>query len=373
MKIAILCWDVAGPGGLNTFMHGIHEAAEAVHDTCARFHMSEWKAFDRRFYVGSRSKPMGHNILTVEGDLSYHPKHIDENAAYINKVFDVVLLITLTTHPTKNQPEPVHIPFLAKIHKPIYACICDGLWPVYHDFAMATLPYITTPLFSANPSYTTAIPPEIPSVDLPYFLLPDPDIQRVDGPARLMWSSQWKPLKGIRQFLSALKSVRPETLVDLYGSGIEYFQTRSTHLFFDVVGENFVHPEYSGIGRAGYYGHVPLEDIPRALAKSTFMADWHGISPKFPAYTKGSFNNTLIEALYYGAMPVLAEQMLKSAVPPEFFLTVNKSTADRLGDLLADKSTVATDPERRYAAKRWVLETHTAEIGYRKMREVMCS
>jgi glycosyltransferase involved in cell wall biosynthesis len=373
MRLAILCWDVAGPGGLNTFMHGIHKAAELDGDTCYRFHVSDWVAFDRRFYAGSKTKNMGHNHLTVEGDLSMAPAHIDSNARYLEKNFDVVILITLTPHPTKNQPDPIHIPFLAKINIPIYGCICDGLWPSYHDFAMATLAYTQLPLFSANRSYQTSIPPEVPSKNLPYFLLPDPEIHRTEGPTRLIWSSQWKPLKGIRLFLAALKSVRPDILIDLYGGGIDYFQTRSTHLFFDVVGENFVHTEYSGIGRAAYYGHVPLKAIPRALSKAHFMADWHGISPKFPAYTRGSYNNTLIEALYYGALPVLAEQMLNSDVPKEHFLTVSKSNCSRLGDLLADKTELARNPERAYAARQWVLRTHTAEIGYQQMREVLCS
>ncbi len=153
----------------------------------------------------------------------------------------------------------------------------------------------------------------------------------------------------------------------MYNNGIEYYYIRrdnpnwKKHVAdYFGFGENTLSLLRS---RANFFGCVSENEIPEVLAGAGYMCDFQGYGkPKYAAYTQGSYNHTMIEALYYGCVPVVHSNATKR-LPAELVVCV-----DDLRDYPAAILDYGTDrPARKKAAREYVLQNHSAEKLYARM------
>jgi hypothetical protein len=198
-----------------------------------------------------------------------------------------------------------------------------------------------------------------------------------------VWVNQWKEIKGVSLFLAEVPRIPGR--VELYNCGISYYQLRTTKEWKQAVGVNHRDPDYGGEGRAEYFGWVPLEQVMQVLMRSWFSVNLQGITAAPPqksllgdfvynprsVYALGSFNNTETEALYWGAVPVVHEQVLRSEIPRDLFLTVKR--ASEIPPLLRSKDaqSFARSTARRAAARRWVMDYHNPQKVYARVKELL--
>ena len=142
---------------------------------------------------------------------------------------------------------------------------------------------------------------------------------------------------------------------------------------------------FDGNGKATYYGWVPLDKTPEIYSRAWFSVNLQGITARpgktslfgsvvadpHAVYSGGSWNNTESESLYYGAIPVLHKQVLKSNLPKNLILTVER--AEELPDLLArkDLKSWVFDLNRVMEARCWVQQHQDPVRLYREMKEAL--
>lgn len=373
MRVACLAWDVAGPGGINTGLSGMKYAANRAGDSFVRLLCKNWVSFDRRLYDKPQTMNMGHNHLTIDADISFHTRFVKTNADWLNSNFDAVMLSYLTPHPTKNYPEPLHFELLDAIKLPIIGRVTDGMWDSYAEWGAYVAQKCIKVLVS-NESYMIAVPAFVDAIAMPYFtIFKNPEeVVRKDEHSTLLWSSQWKIMKGLVPFLNALTGVPEDIPIDLCGCGIDYYQLRQSDIFRNAVGENYKDPEFSGNGRAMYYGFIRAEQMPDFYRRAGWTVDWHGLRPgRYPAYQNGSYNNTFVEALYYGALPIVADQMKKSKVPRHLYIPTPEARTHYLGNMLARTRGAMQDPVRVAQSREWAMDNHGAERGWAIIRSLL--
>jgi predicted transcriptional regulator with HTH domain len=181
---------------------------------------------------------------------------------------------------------------------------------------------------------------------------------------RLVWLPQWKNIKGIHKFFRGVPElVKAGFNVGLYNNGIEYYKLRLTEEWKKTVDwDHFVGEGGTRTVPAGpvqFWGCLPLESMPEVLLGAAFMADFQGHSAKHAAYLNGSYNSTIVEALYYGTVPVVHSNMLKSDIPSELLLAV-----DKIEDYPeAVRKFRLKDYDRRWA-REYVEDSHNADRLY---------
>jgi hypothetical protein len=163
----------------------------------------------------------------------------------------------------------------------------------------------------------------VQTVYIPFIPIGKPsEKERIEN--RVVWMPQWKNVKGIKPFFDGVPRLLDKGYeVKLYNSGIEYYNMRKENGWKKVVGKDFFAPQYSGKGLATYYGWVSVERRAKILSRAGFMADFQGHRAKYKAYRRGSYNNTIVEALYYGCVPVVHKNLLRSAIPDNLVLPIS--------------------------------------------------
>lgn len=381
MKVAAIYWPTSSVGGINTELRAFHDEATRRKDT---FHVLRSGLIKKQPCEYGYRKLIrgGDTFITIDGEASHHPNVVANTVEYLNKNYDRLYLAFLCPHPTKDYgTEPHFLKMLEGFKKPITARVTDGYWETYAEWATLTAkmvghvtvsqPAFAKPLLELSDGASR----RIHSSWFP-FSAREPKVIDLYGkklkPERAkkpltVWTSQWKAIKGIHKLLPYFPQIKTD--VELYSNGILYYQLRTTPEWKAAVGTDHFggttpSGAFSGDGRAPFYGYIPLEDIPTVLSRAWFMIDLMGIGkPKNKVYTEGSFNNTTVEALYYGACPILHEQASK-VVPRDIALFVNE--ASEVPALTNDKikQAFATSPKRQEAARKWVAQNFAAKKVY---------
>jgi hypothetical protein len=355
-------------GGINTTFQTLRDVALSRGDTFHILASDPQKSKQPGLFPKRKQVRGGDTFITIDGQAPHHPSNVAASVRFLRD-YDLVITSYISPHPTKAYGnEPLFMPLLEGLRAAgirMVGYIHDAYWETYKVFGELALPLMEKtmvcqpaygdPLVKAGYPVSPAFVPFRP-------ILPEgadePVVAR--DPKLVAWIPQWKNIKGVRKFFQGV----PEALsrgyrVEMYGNGIEYYKMRLEPSWAEVVGVDHFAPKYSGAGGAEFFGCVPLTQIADVLSRASFMPDFQGHSSKWQAYKEGSYNHTIIEALYYGAVPVVHPNMLKSAIPAELLLPV--SDLPRWADVVAQHHPTAMDRAR---AREFVLDSHSADKLY---------
>lgn len=368
MKIAAIYWPTSSVGGINTELVNLRKAAEAVGDRFDVLVSANQKTKRPGLFPQPKLIRGGDTFITVHGEAPHHPKNVGDTLDWIRENYDAIYFAYLCPHPNKAYGnEPNWIPLYRDTGLPIVSRITDGYWDTYAEWGKAALQYPRLTQVSniayGRPLEEAGLP--VRSSTFPHWFEPLAE-NRSDDPL-LVWTSQQKAIKSFHRFLPTVPDLKAK--VEIYSCGILYYQLRSGDDWKRAIRKDHF-KGYDGRGHADYFGYVPLDRMPEILGRSWAMTDYQGMGrPKNRAYTQGSYNNTTIEALAYGSVPVLAEQARLSAIPPDLFFTV-EDAADLPGRL-SEVWEMSLDPDRRTRARKWVEEHHGADKVYREIKEAL--
>jgi hypothetical protein len=379
MRIAALYFPTSSVGGINSVLVALRSQALDEGDDFDVIESGAQATVSAEKFPAPTLIRGGDTFITIHGRASHHPAQIDYTVSWLERNYDALYFAYICPHPTKDYPEPLFLPLYTACRLPKVAFITDAYWTTYEEWAARCLPHVER-CFVTNPAYAEPILAAgypVEAAHTPFYPLPvDPEVGRAEEPY-VVWTSQWKQIKCVNQFVPAIPAISTVAKLDLFSNGIRYYQMRCQNpdkrdpLYADwyrAVGtDHFGGPEFNGTGKADFYGYQPLEMIPNILSVAWWMFDWQGLrKPKHAAYLNGSYNCTAIEALYYGACPVLAEQARKSSLPKDTFLTI--SSPDQSAALIYESASFALNPDRQAHARDYVERVHHARVLYGKIK-----
>lgn len=374
LRIAAIYWDTSSVGGIatgaKTFRIAARQAGDTLHVVrCARFSAKNIRTYDKPTFIRG-----GDTYIEIDAECSHHPRYAKETIEWLEKNYDVLLFLFPCPHPTKAYGnEPMFLPLYTDCALPKIMRISDAYWSTYAEWGQIALDN-SDYAFVNQHAYRESLRgfgdayERVEVVPKPFTPLPVP-IESQDGQATplLVWPNQWKAIKGTKKFIQGAPDVPAKIEQEYYSCGIEYYNLRSTaewEMAIDI--DHF--KGYDGLGTAQYFGFVSMEHMAQVYSRAWYTADFQGHSAKYEAYKMGSYNNTTVEALYYGALPILHTQALKSVVPQHLFTTVeNITTYPSL--FTTDLADMSRDPLRRTQAREWVLDVHGAAAIYARIMD----
>lgn len=360
-RVAAIYWPTSSVGGINTELVNLRRAAKRVGDDFFVLRSGDHSRIRPGLFPKRKLIRGGDTFIYIDGEASHHPNQIQDTLSFIHSEFDRVYFAFLCPHPTKAYNEPRFLPMYSECILPCTARVTDGYWKAYEDWGEKCLPYcdaitVSQPAFAGHFSH-----PKVKASRFPF--RPVKATEKRSEKPLTVWTSQWKAIKGIQHLLPHLHRLNHQ--VELYSNGILYYQLRSTRDWQDNIGADHF-AGFNGEGRAEFFGYVELKEIPNILSRAWFMIDLMGSGkPRNHVYTQGSFNNTTVEAAYYGCCPVLHSQA-RAVVPSTIALFVDN--ADEIPGLLNSRKArdFAVDPRRVKRAKQWVKENFDAVKIYRE-------
>lgn len=362
MRIACLYWPTSSVGGIATEVKTFQREAWNRGYTFSVL-VSAPRPTHKPQFIPPTLIRGGDTFIEVNGYAPHHPKNVDATVKFLRTYFDRVYLAYLCPHPTKNYgDQPQFLELLRKlvnVGMPITARITDGYWESYEEWGEAAMNY-TDLVTVSHPAYAKNVPTDRCAVKTSRFPFEPFQFKTMkDTKPLTVWTSQWKAIKGIHKLLPHIPEI--PTRVEMYSNGIMYYQLRQTEEWKRVVGQDHFAPEFSGNGRAEFFGYIPLEKVAEVYQRAWYMIDLQGHGkPLYEVYKQGSFNNTTVEALYYGAVPVLHKQVLNSDIPKECILTVEDAmeVPRTITQNLAES--YVFDPKRVDRAREWVMDNYAA-------------
>lgn len=401
MRIACVYWWTPSVGGIATHLNTLRAAAIREGDAFDILHSKAWKRKSPCVFGGRKWVAGGDTKIWVDGEVPQNA----EGAKFLEDNYDAVLYGFICPHRAKGYPEPAFRP-LYDVDLPKAAWVMDGYWDEYADWAEPLLPRLRA-VFCPQENYAIPLrrsvaslgpvkarsgerlggsgrkgsaavgppidgkrgPSGVPRVVIsPFPFLPPrgPAAPRAKRPL-LVWPNQWKEIKGLSRFLRAVPDIDPGVDVELYSCGIRYYQLRTTDLWRDAVGEDkFL--GFHGDGRAPYFGNVDLPVIHMALQRAWFTVNLQGITARKETYKSGSYNNTEVEALWFGALPILHTSAAGTPIPENLYYVVKggEEIPDAIRDAIG--TGYALDPDRQAAARDFVRERHMAGPRYLELR-----
>ncbi|MGB5686407.1 MAG: hypothetical protein WBM35_11375 [Candidatus Electrothrix sp.] len=372
-KIAGIYWDTSSVGGIateaETFRRIAAESGDLLHVLRSPCAVSKAPIL----YPEPKLIRGGDTFIYIDGEISHHPNQVEASIDFLHENYDGLLFIFPCPHATKAYGnEPHFLPFYTDTWLPKVMRILDAYWSTYAEWgelcaAECNTIFVNQPAY-AEPLKGSPLYDKIVLTKKPF--LPFKNDLFVDRNTDLLiWPNQWKAIKGIKPFLKTIPLLPEWMQIEMYSNGIEYYQQRQgVDWLMAVRWDHF--KGFDGLGRADFYGYVTLTEMAKAYARATWTVDFQGHAVKYEAYKQGSYNNTTVEALYYGALPILDFQATKSPVPNDLFYTVDSPLG--LPDLdwlrLREK---ACDPGRRAKAREWVLDFHSAAKVWKTTMEGM--
>lgn len=369
MKIAAIYWPTSSVGGINTLFESLRKTAHSQGDEFDVLRCGNLKTIKPQKFSEPQLIRGGDTFITIHGDCSHHPDQIEGTIKWLEENYDAVYFGYLCPHQNKAYGDvPVFMPMYTQLKLPKVSCIVDAYWDSYADWAIPCFPHIKRTLVSqiayAEPLIKMGMPVE--AIKAP--ITPKLDIQSTRSNESLtVWTSQFKTIKGIDKLMPHIPAINEVTKFEMYSNGILYYQIRETDEWKNAVGVDRF-KGFNGHGKAEFFGYVETHQIPEILTRAWFMIDLQGVGkPKHEAYRNGAYNYTTIEALLYGACPILHAQAAKSIIPKEFFLTVENPKD--IAALIQCQSDFALNPYRIERARDWVLNTHSDKAMYNTIKE----
>lgn len=364
IRVCALQWKTTGVAGLNSELVSMYKEGKNRGHDWEVFETWPWKQKAVIDY-GERQLIRGGDVyITVNGKISHHPDHVAESVKFINENYDYVYLSGFVPHPNKAYgDEPHFYDFLNRIELPMVGRICDGYVDSYKEWfemGLELTPQLS--LVTIAHSYRSTVEEYgIEGAHIPFY--PEAVTETRSEDPSLIWLSQWKNIKGIKQFVKAIPDMSPTIDIDMYSNGIEYYQMRSKEVWKQAMGTDNFAPEFSGNGRANFHGYTDLSNIPKLLQSSWAMADFQGMGrARYEVYNQGSINTTGIEALWYGALPIVAEN---STIPDNLCVKVSADDiADAINYALEENPTFVRSTDRQAQAQDYVLKNFHASTVY---------
>jgi hypothetical protein len=357
MKICCLYFPTSSVGGIATNIASLRAEAGRRGDTFHALKCDNIKSHE--FTITSKLQRIrgGDTFVDIDGYAPHHPSKAAYVAKKINENYDIVYLTQMCPHATKAYGnDPIFLPLLKGISKPIVGNIPDGYWDTYAHWGNLVAA-LCSRIIVATPPYRPNDLDNYPNIPIVYGYGFDPvelDTPR-DAERSMVWISQWKAIKGIHNFLSYLPNV--EGKQDLYSNGILYYQLRTEEKWKNAIGRDEFQG-FSGSGRATFFGWQPLDVIRQVLSRAWFMPEFQGFGrPRNAAYQNGSINNTIKEALFYQCTPVIPSMTVKAYDMPVEAVRGVDSYEEAVVALNGDRA------EKPELGKQWVLDKyHIAKI-----------
>lgn len=379
MRVACVYWTTTSVGGIATHLNRLRDAALAVGDTFDILHAQSTGGKTKTAAVFGERKWIrgGDTKIWVDGELPFHPTNVTKSVKWLEGRYDAVLFGFICPHPNKmflsSQVEGEAYSYLPLFDSklPKAAWVMDGYWDEYKELALPLVKKLRA-VFCPQESY--AIPVRKSGVKVVISPFPfKPAVGKMEPKTvrpSVLWPCQWKNIKGVTQFLEQVPSLPDDFEVQLYSNGIRYYQLRTEDVWKAAVGKDLF-AGHNGSGRATFYGNVDLPDILRAYQRSWFSVNLQGIATRKESYKAGSYNNTEVEALWYGACPVLHSSTSGTRMPSDLYVGVTKS--DELPDAMeqAARGGFALSEDRRRAARDFVYKYHMAATRYQDIRKVL--
>lgn len=370
MKIACIYWNSNSVGGIATHLNALRKASIQRKDTFDILHCFLWKTKNPQLFPDRKSVTGGNVRIWVDGEISNHETKIDATVKWLNDNYEAIHFGYLCPHRRKDYPNPTFIPMFTQTDLPKTATITDGYWKEYADWGRLCLPHLnyisTSGLYYAEELRAEGI--EVEHLGMPFVPPKTKPAVRSATPL-LVWPNQWKNIKGVAKFCSIIPKLNPKVSVELYSSGIRYFQLRNEPEWLTQTVKEDRLAGTTGTGRAVFFGHVELPVIQNAMQRAWFTVNLQGMKATKPAYQRGSYNNTELEALYFGAIPILYKTAVNTDLPKGTFLTVE--SAEEIPDVVnrAIKDRMHLNPKRQATGREFVLDNYSAHVQYHKLRK----
>lgn len=367
MRIACVYWSTSSVGGIATHLNSLRKAAIRAGDSFDILHSSDWKRKPPALFPERQWIRGGDTRIWVDGEVPQNAA----SAKWLEARYDAVVYGFICPHPTKAYPEPAFLP-LYDVALPKVAWVMDGYWADYAEWAEPLLPRLKAVLCPLE-SYATPLR-KMGLKNLVISPFPfSPQVGRTEprSPTPLLvWPNQWKNIKGVTQFLEVVPEIPEEVRVDLYSNGIRYYQLRTSDAWKAAVGKDLFQG-YGGEGRATFYGNVDVPEIAKAYQRAWFTVNLQGMTTKKETYRRGSYNNTEVEALFYGACPVLHVSTAGTDLPKDVYLPVTAASEIPAAVRYGIDTGFALDPKRREKARDFVVGKHLASARYRDLRDCL--
>lgn len=366
MRIACIYWSTSSVGGIATHLNSLRSAAIREGDRFDILHSRDWKGKSPTVFKERQWIRGGDTKIWVDGEVP----QTSEGAKWLESNYDVILFGFICPHETKAYPEPKFLA-LYDARLPKAAWVMDGYWDDYSHWAIPLLPKLSA-VFCPLESYASPLVKLGAKVTISAFPF-QPQYGKTEKKSEtplLIWPCQWKNIKGVTQFLEQVPLLPENLEVDLYSNGIRYYQLRSQETWKKAVGQDLFQG-FNGSGRATFYGNLDVPEVAKAYQRAWFTVNLQGMRSRKETYRRGSYNNTEVEALFYGACPILHSSTLQTDLPRDVYLSVDK--AEQIPEAISEaiKNGFALDAARRRRARDFVIVKHLASNRYQDMRRLL--
>lgn len=363
-RILALHPRISSVGGINTELVNMRkEAADKGHEFLV-YETAPWKTFTFKHFDEPTNIRGGDTYILVDGKISHYKTHLAAAAKWINESFDSVFISCLCPRDNKAYREAgvnddgtaMFNDLLDLIVLPIVGRVTDGYFSAYEEWGRRTMQQCVKTTCSR--AYRPSIPEDagkVKLVEIPFRPTGDSTPERSDTPT-VINVSQYKNVKGTVPMLEAIPMFNEDVRTDLYSCGILYYQLRTKDIWLNAVDKDHF-KEFHGHGRATYHGYVDVESMPDILSTAWFLLDLQGWgrAGRYEAYKKGSLNNTGIEGMYYGCLPIVYE-----TTPIPDHLCAKVTSIDEIAQVINSIGgrSLALDTDRQEEARQWVIDRH---------------
>lgn len=368
MRIACIYWYTKSVGGIATHLNSLRTAAIQNGDEFDILHSRAWKTKKPKLFEARQWIFGGDTRIWCDGEIP----QTEEAARWLEHNYDAIYFGTICPHETKYYPRPDFRVFY-DIQLPKVAGITDGYWDEYKSWAEPLIPFLQG-ILCVQPSYAKALDylhlgNKLKVSLAPFVPLRGKIASRSKTPL-LIWPNQWKEIKGVTDFMQIVPKLPKEIDVELYSTCIRYFQMRiEDKPWNDAVAMDHI-TGIAGRGRANFYGNVDKPRICDAYQRAWYTVNLQGMKTTKDTYRRGSYNLTEVEAMYYGACPILHKSTAQTELPAECYLSVN--SAQDIPEILSSKYSTefALSPERQQKARQYVIDNHLASNRYQDLRNM---
>ncbi len=371
MKLACIYWSTSSVGGIDTHLNTLRTAALQVGDSFDILHAKSWVTKRPKLFAERQWIRGGDTRIWVDGEFSHHPKQVVGSIKWLESNYDAVIFGFICPHKTKAYPEPDFLP-IYNVKLPKVAWVMDGYWHEYSEWATPLLNRLSGVLCPQE-SYASPLR-ALGCKNLKISCFPFmPKLGKIlpkEKKPLLVWPNQWKDIKGVRYFLKCIPNISERVDIELYSNGIRYYQSRKEDFWLEAIGEDKFQG-FDGNGRATFFGNVERHVIVDAYQRAWFTCNLQGMTARNQTYKLGSYNNTEVEALFYGACPILHNSTLQTALPKECYIAVDSAEEIPKAIQQGISSGFALSGSRRKLAREFVLDTHLASKRYQDTRDLL--
>lgn len=341
MRIMGIFFNSFEVGGINTITSGLMDGFKKAGHDFQYFHCTpkgRLRKIDVDQVFGKRNIRLAARQFGYEDSISVKRyKHVVENE------YDCVIFLNACPHYTKSSGgDDRSWQELFKVRKPVFVIFHDNLWKVYYEWLIEVKDYISGCFYTVNnakydslkhfPKHHMFLPVPLDTLNSGLFSARKKE--------NIVWLSQWKRWKGIREFLEQTPKINHD--VDLYNIGIMYydFKKNNSDWWKKIIRED----KYDGVTHnkkslVTYYALVLPSKISYVLKRAFCSID---LSGAFSDRFGNQITCSILEPMLYGAISVVHENMVSK-----------KSILHKYSDIVysVKMETLASDINRLFKKK----------------------